>query len=152
MLYPKPAKAEFFTETYQVKENYENCTLVEFFNLIKNGSEEVKITAAPLLEKEAYALTIHADGITIAASCDEGIYRAATSLLQLIKKQKSNICYAQIDDKPQLPHRGYMLDISRSRMPKMETIKFMVDFLSGLKYNEFQLYMEGECFKYSAYP
>lgn len=152
MLYPKPAKAEFFAETYQVKGSYNKDTLVVFFNRIKNGNEDVTVTIAPLMEKEAYTLTINEKGALIAASCEEGIYRAATSLLQLIKKQKGNICYAQIEDKPQLPHRGYMLDISRSRVPKMETIKYMVDFLSGLKYNEFQLYMEGECFKYSAYP
>ena len=28
----------------------------------------------------------------------------------------------------------------------------MIDFLAALKYNEFQLYMEGDCFKYAAYP
>jgi len=32
------------------------------------------------------------------------------------------------------------------------TIKMMIDFIAALKYNEFQLYMEGDCFKYAAYP
>jgi hypothetical protein len=45
-----------------------------------------------------------------------------------------------------------MIDISRGKMPFVKTIKMMIDFLAELKYNEFQLYMEGDCFKYAAYP
>lgn len=152
MLFPQAAKSQFFNEKYQTKVNYEGYSLVEFFNLIKNGNEDVRVSSAPLMEKEEYALRINDDGISISASCDEGLYRAATSLWQLIRKQKGQICFAEIEDKPQLPRRGYMLDISRGRMPTVETIKTIIDFLSALKYNEFQLYMEGECFKYSAFP
>lgn len=37
---------------------------------------------------------------------------------------------------------GYQLDISRCKVPKMETLYRMVDILSTLGYNQFQLYTE----------
>ena len=37
---------------------------------------------------------------------------------------------------------GYMLDVSRYRVPTMETVKRQVDILAELGYNHFQLYTE----------
>lgn len=152
MLFPKEQKSEALAGKYKLKKSYAECKLIDFFNLIRCGNEDVSIVKNALLEKEEYVLSIKEEGIEITSSTDEGIYRAATSLLQLIHKQGDELNAVEIEDKPQFPRRGYMLDISRGRMPKPETIKVMVDFLSALKYNEFQLYMEAECFDYSAYP
>ena len=38
--------------------------------------------------------------------------------------------------------RGYMLDISRDRIPTMRTLRLVVDILARCRYNQFQLYME----------
>lgn len=38
--------------------------------------------------------------------------------------------------------RGYMLDISRDRVPTMKTLRQIVDILSVCRYNQFQLYTE----------
>ena len=43
---------------------------------------------------------------------------------------------------------GYMLDISRHRVPTMETVKRQVDILAELGYNHFELYTE-HTFAYS---
>lgn len=39
-------------------------------------------------------------------------------------------------------HRGYMLDISRDRVPTMKTLREIVDLLARYRYNQFQLYTE----------
>lgn len=39
-------------------------------------------------------------------------------------------------------HRAYMLDISRDRVPTMETLKLIVDILARYRYNQLQLYTE----------
>jgi len=39
-------------------------------------------------------------------------------------------------------YRGYMLDISRDRIPTMRTFRTIVDILAACGYNQFQLYME----------
>lgn len=40
------------------------------------------------------------------------------------------------------PVRGYMLDISRDRVPTRESLAFLVDLLAACGYNQFELYME----------
>ena len=41
-----------------------------------------------------------------------------------------------------MKERGYMLDVSRDKVPTMETIRSMVKSLALLRYNSLQLYME----------
>ena len=48
----------------------------------------------------------------------------------------------EIYDFPRFEQRGYMLDVSRCRVPTMETLKHLVDVLARLRYNQLQLYME----------
>ena len=152
LLFPSPRHAVCHEGYYQVKSCCQGLDLVAFCKAIRAGNEDVTVASAPLMEKEEYRLTIAENGITIESACDEGFFRAATSLRQMIKRGKGQLPLCEIEDKPEIARRGYMLDISRGRMPKVETIKTMIDFLSALKYNEFQLYMEGDCFKYAAYP
>jgi len=47
-----------------------------------------------------------------------------------------------------LPTMGYHLDISRSKVPTMKTLRRIVDVISSLGYNQFQLYTE-HTFAYS---
>ena len=48
-------------------------------------------------------------------------------------------------------HRGYLLDISRDRVPTMKTLREIVDILARCRYNQFQLYTE-HTFAYSKHP
>ena len=116
------------------------------------GYDGVTVVTEPLLAKEEYRLTVADKGVEIASACDEGLFRGATTLRQMIRQTGGEVPCCTIQDKPDIGRRGYMIDISRGKKPRMETIKMMIDFLAELKYNEFQLYMEGDCFKYSAYP
>ena len=152
MLFPKEHKSKKFTGTYTFKADYLCKDLYAFYCSIRQGIEEISTYYVSELETEEYILRIKPEGIELLASEDEGIYRGVTSLYQLLKRQGKILPCLEIQDKPQFPRRGYMLDISRCRMRKVETIKKLIDYLSGLKYNELQLYMEGDCFRYSAYP
>jgi len=152
MLFPIPHKIQYSDGSYQPRRSYLGYDLFTFADLIKAGNEDVTIIPLHTLEKEEYLLSVCETGAVIRASCDEGIFRAATTLWQLLRDHAGRFPYVVIKDKPDFERRGYMLDISRGRKPRMEAIKQMVDFMAALKYNEFQLYMEGECFKYAAYP
>lgn len=151
MLFPKPQSLNLLSGEYTLKDNYAALSLLEFFNLIKNGNRDVIVTTNSLLAREEYILKIQESGIEIISSCDEGTYRAATSLLQMIAKQGNKLSAVTIEDKPQFERRGYMLDTARGKKPTMDTLKQMIDFLSALKYNELQLYMEEGSFKYDKY-
>ena len=47
--------------------------------------------------------------------------------------------------------RGYMLDVSRDRVPTLKTLREIVDLLARCNYNQLQLYTE-HAFAYSAHP
>ena len=151
MIFPKPLNEKISEGSYKLKNNY-GGSLLDFYNEIRNGNDDVSVSQNSLLGKEEYLLSVTPCGISITSSCDEGAYRAATTLWQMIRRQGTKLSCITIKDKPQFSRRGYMLDICSCRMRKPETIKKLIDFLSNLKYNEFQLYMEGDCFKYDSYP
>lgn len=152
LIFPQPQKFKFSEELYILKDDFSSYPLLEFYRAVKSGIGEITVKNNPVLKKEEHTIKIDADGIIVSASTDEGLYRALTSLLQMIKNGNGSVPHCEVEDFPQLPHRGYMLDISRCRMPKVETIKQIIDYISALKYNEFQLYMEGHVFKYKEFP
>ncbi len=47
-----------------------------------------------------------------------------------------------IEEVPRFAERGFMLDISRCRVPRMETLFGLVEQLEQLRYNQLQLYTE----------
>ena len=150
MIFPIPQSLVEKSGSYIFKGQH--TTLTELFRSVKSGSEDVSVFKNAMLEKEEYILDISKNGVEITASCEEGLYRAVTSLYQLLITDGSMLHAVRIEDKPQFERRGFMLDVSRCRMRTVATLKELIDSLSELKYNEFQLYFEGECFKYSAYP
>ena len=123
LLFPQPRNMEILDGTYQPKHDYSACDLVSFFKTVQNGCDEVSVASAPLLGREEYRLNVDAQGLHIEASCEEGLFRAATSAHQLLRKKE--IPFLRLNDKPDIARRGYMLDISCGRMPRMETIKGM---------------------------
>lgn len=151
-IFPQPQRMELFQGEYRFPSTLDRLELTEFFRHIRDGTDGIRLTPAPLLAREEYHLTVAEDGVEIAFACDEGLFRAATTLRQMLRQDGGLLPCLYIQDKPSISRRGYMLDISRGKIPRVETIKRMIDFLAELKYNEFQLYMEGDCFKYAAYP
>ncbi len=152
ILFPKPRDMEVYEGNLLLPAGAAGSDLVSFFRALKEGADGIRLIPSPLPGKEEYNLRIDESGVEICYSCDESLFRAATSLRQMILRTGGSLPFVRIHDRPDLPRRGYMLDISRGRKPRVHTIKQIIDFLAALKYNEFQLYMEGDCFKYAAYP
>lgn len=152
-IFPKPKNEVYYEDkAYALKETYSTDDLVTFYNECKDGNADITFSKNAMLERDEYELKIDEDGITITSSCDDGKFRAVTSLRQLVRQGKGMVICCEVKDKPAFKQRAFMLDISRQRKPKMDYIKHLVDMLAGLKYNEFQLYMEDFCFKYSEFP
>ncbi len=153
MIFPMPIKEEHTDEFYTLKNSYCTEDLIEFYNATKNGTEDIKLEKNAMLGREEYTIKVDGNGIVLCASCEEGFFRALTSVRQLIRRESDKRCqYTEVHDKPAFEKRGFMLDISRKRKPKVDYICEMIDFMAGMKYNEFQLYMEDFCFKYSEFP
>ncbi len=92
--------------------------------------------------EESYRLSINPDGITLLSSSDSGFFRGLTTLGQIIRALGPRLPCLEIDDRPDLPVRGYMLDISRCKVPTMESLFKLVDTLAALKFNQLQIYTE----------
>lgn len=95
----------------------------------------------PELPPEGYRLEISPAGGRLEAAADAGFYYGLLSFRQLLA-EPSGVPGVLVEDFPDLPHRGYMLDVSRCKVPTMASLKSLVDSLSLLRYNELQLYME----------
>ncbi len=101
----------------------------------------VKTRSAPN-HPEGYALTISKSGIEIAFGETGGLRAATATLRQLLREYGRHLPCLKIRDWPDFARRGVMLDISRGRVPKLETLLDLVERLADFKINEFQLYTE----------
>ena len=99
---------------------------------------------------EGYALTISPKGIEISFRATGGLRAAAATLRQLLRQYGRRLPCLKIRDWPDFPRRGVMLDISRGRVPKLETLLEFAERLTGFKINELQLYTE-HTFAYRRY-
>ena len=115
-----------------------------FFNYFTNSENIfVEINPQKILNSQGYCLKIFSDKINIFAHDKQGVFYAKMTLRQIIRQCPSGrIPNLTITDYPDFLNRGVMLDISRDKVPKMQTLYNLIDQLSELKINQFQLYTE----------
>ncbi|MCL6519387.1 MAG: family 20 glycosylhydrolase [Armatimonadetes bacterium] len=124
------------------------------------------VTHASKTAPEGYKLTISPKGIEITARTPAGAFYGACTLAQILRQSQSEnsgshnqkskprnviLRCLSISDWPDFPARGVMIDISRDKVPTMETLYHIVDLLSEWKINQLQLYTE-HTFAYPAHP
>jgi len=105
---------------------------------------------------EGYELVVAPDGITIEAGDEAGIFYGVCTLIQIVESSAlaaphSTLRTLRIADWPDFPARGVMLDVSRNKVPAMDTLLKLVDLLAGWKVNQLQLYTE-HTFAYRNHP
>ncbi|MBR7133219.1 MAG: family 20 glycosylhydrolase [Clostridia bacterium] len=90
---------------------------------------------------QGYTLEINVDSISITADSAHGAFYGLITLQQILKNGKTVQC-TEISDTPDMIHRGFYHDVSRGRVPKLETLKKLVDTLAYAKCNSLQIYFE----------
>lgn len=110
----------------------------------------IKYLHAAGMDKEEYRIQIKEKEILVFAGFENGFYYATKTLKQILKS--NNIPCAEIEDKPDLKIRGFLYDISRNKVPKVKTVKEIIDIMSDLKMNHLELYVEGFSFEYKSFP
>ena len=91
---------------------------------------------------QGYVLLINQGRIDIIASDSSGIFYGVQTLIQIIQQSEDDLPDLRCSDWPDFPHRGVMLDISRDKVPTMQTLYALVDLLASWKANQLQLYTE----------
>ena len=104
------------------------------------------------LPNEGYRLTIKNNLITVTSSTPIGELWGIKTLKQILNQYPKDIPNLHIEDEPILTTRGFMLDVSRNKIPKLKTIYEYIDLLSDLKMNHFELYIEGFSYRYPSFP
>lgn len=114
------------------------------------GEAEIEAVLDPAAVKEVqgYRLTIKPDELVLLAADAAGMQYGLLTLTQIVAECGADLPCGQIEDAPDFPVRGVMLDVSRDRVPTPETLFEIVDLLAGLKVNHLQLYLE-HTFAYS---
>ena len=90
---------------------------------------------------EGCRITIRPDGVGLVGHDEAGLFYGRETLRQLRLAGESIPC-GVIEDHPDLPVRGYMLDCSRDRVPSMSFLRELIPRLGRLKLNQLQLYTE----------
>ena len=104
----------------------------------------LQIDPAQVGRKEGYKLLVEESGITLVGHDGAGAFYGVCTLCQLVEltPEELTLSAVQIVDWPDYPNRGIMFDVTRDRVPTMETLYNLVDFLASLKINQLQLYTE----------
>jgi hypothetical protein len=111
---------------------------------------KVSRTAAAPANPEGYTLTIDRRGVQIEFRESGGLRAATATMRQLLHAHGRRLPFLKIRDWPDFARRGVMLDISRGRVPRLETLLDLAEHLADFKINELQLYTE-HTFAYQKY-
>ncbi|MGH7473910.1 MAG: glycoside hydrolase family 20 zincin-like fold domain-containing protein, partial [Candidatus Methylomirabilales bacterium] len=113
------------------------------------ASIRLRLDPNVLSRPQSYTLTIDDTGITVLGSDEAGLFYGICTLTQLIRLHAPKspgvpltLPGLRMTDWPDFPHRGVLLDVSRDKVPTMETLIDLVDLLASWKINQMQLYME----------
>lgn len=100
---------------------------------------------ASLDHYDAYKLHISSSGIKLIAKNPNALHYGKQTLLHLLDYAKSEgqpLPQLEISDWADFERRGYMLDVSRDKVPTMQSLYALIDQLSDWRLNELQLYTE----------
>ncbi len=102
------------------------------------------------LGPEAFVLTCDTRGVRIAHGDTRALRYARQTLGQIEQQSGARLPALRIEDAPDFPVRGYMLDISRDRVPTRASLARLVDVMALVRLNHLQLYTE-HTFAYAAH-
>ncbi len=91
---------------------------------------------------EKYTLVCTEDGINITSPSLAGAFYGIQTLRQMLRDSDGRIDVCNIEDEPDMAHRGFYHDVSRGRVPTVDGVKKLIDILAYYKLNSLQLYIE----------
>ncbi len=162
-IFPNVKQMVMLENDYLLKKEFTVFFQSKMVNVFRALKEAIKFSAGleneadirylsdASLGNEAYVIKIETHSITINYGSEAGAYYATLSLRQIMKQSSEKIRCGFISDKPDLKIRGFMLDISRDKVPTCETIKNIIVLMSNLKMNHLELYVEGFSFGYPSF-
>lgn len=117
----------------------------------QDGTVLLSITLdSETLHEQGFEMKLTRTGQSLRAGGEAGAFYGCLAFVQLIEQFGTAPPSLSIQDEPDFPTRGVMLDVSRCRVPTMHTLKQLIDRLAGMRINHIQLYIE-HTFAFSAH-
>ncbi len=91
-------------------------------------------------EGEGYELWVEENAIRIKGDGPAGAFYAIQTLRQLLQHDEVPRLY--IKDCPDFPYRGFYHDVTRGKVPTLQSVKELIDQMAYYKLNSLQLYVE----------
>lgn len=132
-----PKKIEKFKEVLKNKAvrlitNVTDERLLKAINTLPASEEG---TALEILiednDKESYILNVEIEKISIKAQSIAGSFYAIQTLRQLFMQESVPCCH--IEDEPDFQYRGFYHDVTRGKVPTVDTIKRLIDDMAYYK-------------------
>jgi hypothetical protein len=124
----------------------------------RSGNDDAPPTSGITLRRnrvfggeEAYELAVGAAGASVSANGPRGLFYGAQTLRQLLRQFGRKLPAVAIRDWPEMALRGVYHDISRGRVPTLDTLKYLVELLASMKVNALSLYVEYP-YRYERHP
>mgnify|MGYP006266581657 CR=1 FL=1 len=111
---------------------------------------EPLVDAGARVEDQAFTLTIEATRIAISGAPAGRLYAVQALRQLLMLSGNGGLPCGTIEDRPDLADRGYMMDVSRNRVPTRAELLHLLDLLLLLRFNHLELYLE-HAFAYEAH-
>lgn len=92
--------------------------------------------------EESYRLAIDPQHIEIVGCDSKGLSYGIQTLRQLIRINAAKIPCMMMNDSPAFKNRGFYHDITRGKIPRLDTLMELADRLSFYKLDQLQLYIE----------
>ena len=121
------------------------------YQVVEQAANLLLTLDSSIAHADGYRLQIAADGVQIVAQTAAGLFYGLQTLRQIQQQSAEQLPYLLIDDAPDFAVRGFMLDISRDKVPTMATLYALIDELASWKINQIQLYIE-HTFAYQNHP
>jgi len=113
---------------------------------IDNAAITLRATVDPASVGHPLASTLRIDcnAITIVGGSPAACFHAVQTLRQLSHREgaATSVPRGVIHDRPDFATRGLLHDVTRGKVPRLDTLKALVDRLAFLKINQLQLYIE----------
>ncbi len=117
-----------------------DARLIKALGKLEQSADGTPLTIEIGAEGEGYELWVEENAIRIKGAGPAGAFYAIQTLRQLFAHETVPCLYIQ--DKPDFEYRGFYHDVTRGKVPTVESMKWLIDQMAYYKLNSLQLYVE----------
>ncbi|WOO39369.1 glycoside hydrolase family 20 zincin-like fold domain-containing protein [Rubellicoccus peritrichatus] len=108
---------------------------------LDDQSASIRLITNPKLSC-SYTLQVNDNGVQIHGIDSAGLFHGCQTLRQIIRQEGRKLKHLTIKDYPDYEARGFYHDVTRGKVPTLETLSELVEKASFYKLNQLQLYVE----------